>query len=444
MNCDFFCIFAEKYNTIMQVFKFGGASINSAKGVQNVAQIIAQHLDKPLIVVVSAMGKTTNALEELLAANREKRDTMPIYNQIRDYHLQIVNELFPDKSHRIYSELEGVFFAIMNAYKLHNEDYDYQYDQMVGLGEMLSSKILSYYLQQTEISNQWVDVKTCISTDSTFREGKVNWTLSEIQIREVSKKVFSTCNCLVTQGFIGGDDKGRMVTLGREGSDYSAAIFAYCLNAESMTIWKDVPGFLNADPRYFEDAQKLDRITYSEAIELAYYGATIIHPKSIKPLQNRRIPLFVKSFNNPDAEGSIILNDASENGAAPNGVKSRMPCYICKPNQVLISIYPKDFSFIAEQNLSYIFFVFAENNMKINLIQNSAVSFTVCVDENKQYFEDLIAALSNNFKVRYNDRLELITIRHYSEKDIKDVVGDKIVLLEQRNQTTAQLVLQKP
>jgi aspartate kinase len=306
---------------------------------------------------------------------------------------------------------------------------------MVGLGEMLSSKILSYYLQQTGISNQWVDVKICIATDSTFREGKVNCTQSEIQIREVAKNVFSTCNCLVTQGFVGGDDKGRMVTLGREGSDYSAAIFAFCLNVENLTIWKDVPGFLNADPRYFKDTQKLDQISYSEAIELAYYGATIIHPKSIKPLQNRRIPLILKSFDNPNAEGSVILNEASE--------KSKMPCYICKPNQVLISIYPKDFSFIAEQNLSYIFFVFAENNMKINLIQNSAVSFTVCADENKQRFEDLISALSNNFKVRYNDRLELITIRHYSEKDIKDVIGDKVVLLEQRNRTMAQLVLQK-
>ena len=419
----------------MQVFKFGGASVESAKGVQNVCQIIAQHLDKPLVVIVSAMGKTTNALEDLLTANREKRDTMPIYSQIRDYHFQIVDELFPDKSHKIYSELESVFFAMMNSYKLSEEDYDYQYDQMVGLGEMLSSKILSYYLQQCEIPNQWVDVKTCIATDSTFREGKVNWSKSEIQIREVTQKVFSEYNCLVTQGFIGGDDKGRMVTLGREGSDYSAAIFAYCLNVENLTIWKDVPGFLNADPRYFKDTQKLDEITYSEAIELAYYGATIIHPKTIKPLQNRRIPLIVKSFKNPNAEGSVILNEVSE--------KTKIPCYICKTKQVLISIYPKDFSFIAEQNMSYIFFVFAENNMKINLIQNSAVSFTVCADENKQYFGDLIEALSNNFKVRYNDNLELLTVRHYNESDIKNVIGDRTVLLEQRNRTTAQLVLSK-
>jgi aspartate kinase len=200
-----------------------------------------------------------------------------------------------------------------------------------------------------------------------------------------------------------------------------------------MTIWKDVQGFLNADPRYFKETKKLDQISYSEAIELAYYGATIIHPKTLKPLQNKRIPLIVKSFNNPNAEGSIIQSEASE--------KSKMPCYICKPNQVLISIYPKDFSFIAEQNLSYIFFVFSENNMKINLLQNSALSFTVCVDENKQRFEDLIATLSNNFKVRYNEQLDLITIRHYTEKDIKNVVGDKVVLLEQRNRTTAQLVL---
>ena len=417
----------------MQVFKFGGASVESAKGVQNVCQIIAKHLDNPLIVIVSAMGKMTNALEELLTANREKRDPMPYYNQIRDYHFQITDELFPDKSHPIYSELETVFFAMMNAYKLSDEDYDYQYDQMVGLGEMLSSKILSHYLQQSGISNQWVDVKTCISTDSTFREGNVNWSKSEIQIREVTQKVFENHKCLITQGFLGSDDKGRMVTLGREGSDYSAAIFAYCLNVENLTIWKDVPGFLNADPRYFKDTQKLDEITYSEAIELAYYGATIIHPKTIKPLQNRRIPLMVKSFKNPDAEGSVILNETSE--------KTKIPCYICKTKQVLISIYPKDFSFIAEQNMAYIFFVFAENNMKINLIQNSAVSFTVCADENKQRFDDLIAALSNNFKVRYNDNLELITVRHYSENDIKNVTENRAILLEQRNRTTAQLVL---
>ncbi len=419
----------------MQVFKFGGASVNTAKGVQNVAQIIAKHSGKPLIVIVSAMGKMTNAFEELLTANREKRDTMPYYNHIRNYHLQIANELFPSPSHRVYSELEGLFFTLMNTYKLSEEDYDYQYDQMVSLGEMLSSKILSAYLQQVGVENQWIDVKTCIATDSTFREGNVNWSKSEFQIRDTAKRVFSTCNCLITQGFLGGDDRGRPVTLGREGSDYSAAIFAYCLNAENMTIWKDVPGFLNADPRYFKDAQKMDQISYGEAIELAYFGASIIHPKTIKPLQNRRIPLIVKSFNNPDTEGSVILDETSK--------KSRMPCYICKPKQVLISIYPKDFSFIAEQNLSYIFFVFAENNMKINLIQNSALSFTVCADENKQRFGDLIETLSNAFRVLYNEHLELITIRNYEEKDIKNVVGDRTVLLEQRNRTVAQLVLQE-
>lgn len=416
----------------MQIFKFGGASVNSAENIRNVAQIIEQHADQPLIVIVSAMGKMTNAFEALLAANRENRDTMPFYNDIREYHLQIVRELFPDSSHRIYSELESVFFTLMNTYKLREEDYDYQYDQMVGLGEVLSSKILSAYLRETGVDNQWIDVKTCIATDSTFREGKVNWMRTETQIRDVSKRIFSTSNCLITQGFLGGDDKGRSVTLGREGSDYSAAIFAYCLNAKNMTIWKDVPGFLNADPRYFKDAKKIDQISYGEAIEMAYYGATIIHPKSIKPLQNRNIPLFVKSFENPNEAGTVISDEISE--------KSKIPCYILKPKQVLISIYPKDFSFIAEQNLSYIFFVFSENNIKINLIQNSATSFTVCVDENTSRFENLIETLSNNFRVLYNDSLDLITIRNYTENDAQNVLHGKTILLEQRNRTTAQFV----
>ncbi|GHV72300.1 aspartokinase [Bacteroidia bacterium] len=418
----------------MKIFKFGGASLANAQCFRNTANIIAQYLDEPLVVVVSAMGKTTNQLEELLSTSRNGGDVLPIYNQIRDAHFLVLSELFPSVADAVYSEVEALFFAMMHTFKLKDEDYDYHYDQMVGMGEMLSSTILSHYLSNQGVQNTWCDVRTCIATDSIFREGNVNWTVTERQIRQRIEPVVAHTPCVITQGFIGMDDKKRMTTLGREGSDYTAAIFAYCLQAKSMTIWKDVQGFLNADPRFFDNPQKIDILSYNEAIELAYYGASIIHPKTIKPLQNKQIPLLVKSFNNPEASGTVIHNEEAIE-------TSKLTYYICKPNQVLFSIYPKDFSFIAEQNLSFILFVFAENNMKINLMQNAAVSFTVCVDCNKQRIADLVETLSNKFDVRYNEHLELVTVRHYRNVDIKAMLGDATIFLEQRNRTTAQFVV---
>jgi aspartate kinase len=416
----------------MKIFKFGGASTANAEGMKNVANIIKDRIDNQLVVIVSAMGKTTNTLETLLKTIRSGEDFMSHYNKVKDYHLEIMHELFPT-NHPVFSEVEVLFFMMMTTSKYKNEDYDFHYDQLVSIGEMLSSKIVASYLNFIGVDAKWLDVRKCISTDSNFREGNVNWVKTSLQISEVIDCEANSKKCIVTQGFLGGDEKGRSITLGREGSDYTGAIFAHCLEADSLTIWKDVPGFLNADPRYFSETTKIPQIAYSEAIELAYYGADVIHPKTIKPLQNKNIPLLVKSFKDPNSEGTVIHTEGGNN--------KNITFYICKPNQVLFTIYPKDFSFIAEQNLSYIFFVFAENNMKINLMQNSALSFTVCVSNNSQRIDDVIEQLSNKFDVRHNADLQLITLRHFKESDIKNLTKNIDILLEQRTRSTAQLVV---
>ncbi|GHU86816.1 aspartokinase [Bacteroidia bacterium] len=423
----------------MKIFKFGGASTANATEIKNISNIIKQYSDTPLVVVVSAMNKTTNALEDLLNANRSDLDFMPFYNKIRDFHIEVLNELFEDKSHPVYSEVESLFFTLMNTFKLSNEDYDYQYDQMVSIGELLSSKIVYNYLNYIGVNSKWLDVRKCISTDSNFREGNVNWIKTEKKVNELVEEFCeentTSSIVLITQGFMGSDDKNRTVTLGREGSDFTGAIFAHCLEAESLTIWKDVPGFLNADPRYFLETHKINAMSYKEAIELAYYGANVIHPKTIKPLQNKKIPLFVKSFKDIGTEGTVINEVGAKN--------DKITYYICKPNQMLITISPKDFSFIAEQNLSYIFFVFADNNMKINLMQNSALSFTVCVDKNSQRIDDVLEALSNKFELKYNDNLQLVTLRNFSDEVLRKILSNNVkILLEQKNRTTAQFVMQ--
>jgi aspartate kinase len=425
---------------MLKVFKFGGASVKDADSVRNVATILRNHAPEKLVVIVSAMGKTTNALEKALHAWYENDERLSAF--IEDtitYHQEIINALFPDKSHPahfktnlLFGELEGHLFTPPSL------NYDFDYDQVVSFGELISTTIISEFLESEGFNSQWFDVRDMIRTDGNWREGKVDWETSEKLIREKAgaflKNPSKKPAIVLTQGFLGSTAEGFTTTLGREGSDYSAAIFAYALDAEEMVIWKDVPGLLNADPKYFSVTEKLASISYREAIELSYYGATIIHPKTIKPLQNKDIPLRIKSFVHPEEDGSIIHQDTASD--------SLIPSFIFKVDQVLISIIPKDFSFIDELSLSEILAVFARNSIHISLMQNSAISFSVCVDNNERKLSILFDELGKNYKIRYNKGLELITIRHYDQATIDRVMEDgKSILLEMKSRLTAQFVV---
>lgn len=422
----------------MKVFKFGGASVNSSSAVKNIAKILSQYKNENILTVISAMGKTTNALENLALEffnKSHKKDD--IFEEVKNYHLLIVNELFEDKSHLIFNHISEVFNQLYKKIITSPTDnFDFEYDQIVSYGEIISTKIISNYLSYINISNKWLDAREIIRTDLTYREGKVDWIFTGSCIKQNVLPYFlkSTNNLIITQGFIGGGRGNHTVTLGREGSDYSAAIFAFGLNANEMTIWKDVPGLLNADPKFFKDTHKLDAISYREAIELAYYGATIIHPKTIKPLQNKNIPLYVKSFMNPEQEGTIISNIEK--------TEDIIPSFIFKQKQALVSISPKDFSFIAEENLSEIFNIITNNQIKINLMQNSAISFSICMDADNRHFDNLITDLQQKFKVKYNKNLDLITIRHYNQSIIDKIVSNRRVLLEQKSRVTAQIIVE--
>jgi aspartate kinase len=425
---------------MLKVFKFGGASVKDADSVRNVAKILKNHAPEKLVVIVSAMGKTTNALEKVLQAWYENDERLSVFiEDVISYHQEIVSALFPDKSHPahfktnlLFGELEGHLFTPPSL------NYDFDYDQVVSFGELISTTIISEFLESEGFNSQWFDVRDMIHTDGNWREGKVDWETSEKLIREKAgaflKNPSKKPAIVLTQGFLGSTAEGFTTTLGREGSDYSAAIFAYALDAEEMVIWKDVPGLLNADPKYFSVTEKLASISYREAIELSYYGATIIHPKTIKPLQNKDIPLRIKSFVHPEEDGSIIHQDTASD--------SLIPSFIFKVDQVLISIIPKDFSFIDELSLSEILAVFARNSIHISLMQNSAISFSVCVDNNERKLSILFDELGKNYKIRYNKGLELITIRHYDQATIDRVMEDgKSILLEMKSRLTAQFVV---
>ena len=422
----------------MKIFKFGGASVKDANAVKNVASILSANggPKENIIVVVSAMGKITNALERFIdAIFYKKEDATIVLNEIKKYHFDIVEELFPDKNHAIYNEISNTFVELDWAIDDEpTENYNYEYDKIVSLGEIISTKIVNAYLNETSINSKWLDVRDFIQTDNTYREGKVDWELTQNLVNKHLTPVFSKGDgtIIITQGYIGGTSENFTTTLGREGSDYTAAILAFTTNAESVTIWKDVPGVLNADPKWFDETKKLEQISYQDAIELAYYGATVIHPKTIKPLQNKKIPLYVKSFLNPEEEGTVI-NDVQ--------TPLPIPSFIFKVNQVLISISPKDFSFIAEDNFSDIFNLFSEKQMKVNVMQNSAISFSVSVDNDERKLPDLIKTLQKQYRVLYNDNLELITIRYYDQKTIDRVTIDKKILLEVKSRYTVQLVV---
>ena len=416
----------------MKVFKFGGASVNSTEAVQNMANIVGAHKGEPLVVVVSAMGKTTNMLEQLVPGVRPKEEHPLHLEQVRNYHLRIIQGLVPDSSHPVYQDFEKLFTQLEKQTAQSPTQYNYDYDQTVCYGELISTTIVSHYLNSIGLKNKWVDIRQVVRTNNHYREGIVDFNATQ-----EASKVFQETDCMmyVTQGFIAGTSDGHTTTLGREGSDYSAAILSYCLDAESMTIWKDVPGFLNADPKYFPNTVKIEQIPYNEAIELAYYGASVIHPKTVKPIQNKNIHLHIKSFVTPEATGSVI--------GPFETIQPLTPLYIFKNNQTLLSVLPKDFSFIAEENLQTIFAALAKLNIRVNLMQNSALSFSLYIDDNELLLEQLKQLLSPQFHLRYNRGLQLITIRYYTKQIIDTIVGGRPILLQQRSRTTTQLLVQQ-
>ncbi|HAE30970.1 MAG TPA: aspartate kinase [Flavobacteriales bacterium] len=419
----------------MRIFKFGGASVKDPNAVRNVKRVLDLFPEEELVVVISAMGKTTNALESLIAAHIEQTgQKQAILNDIRSFHHEILSDLFSSSDHAIHSETENCLNEIE---KILNEEpmdhYDFIYDQVVSFGEILSTKIVSAFLQDQGVDNVWLDARKLVCTDNTYREAKVNWNVTQERINSAISQSEGNKKIHLTQGFIGHTSEGLTTTLGREGSDFTAGIFAYCLDAEDVTIWKDVPGMLNADPKWFEETEKLDEISYREAIELAYYGASVIHPKTIKPLQNKQIPLLVKSFLDPESEGTIIQ--------ASNRSDGLITSYIFKRDQILISISPKDFSFIVEHNLRDIFNAFHEHRVKINLMQNSAISFSACAGGDQVRIDALINDLSADFAVKYNSGVELLTIRHYDQETIDRLTGGKEILVIQRSRQTARVVM---
>ncbi|TKC06761.1 aspartate kinase [Pedobacter polaris] len=417
----------------MQVFKFGGASVKDAEGVKNLVKIVQGYPANNLLIVISAMGKMTNKLEELTWAYvKGEEKAHQLFEEVKAYHFNIINELFQDHKNPIYDDVANTFVEIEWLLEEEASDSaDYLYDQIVSIGELVSTKIVAAYLNLSGVFAIWADARNYIKTDNTYREANVIWDKTE---QEVQKHLttFLDKGIVVTQGFIGGTSENFTSTLGREGSDYSAAIFCACLNAESMTIWKDVPGVLNADPKWFDETEKIEHLSYHDAIELTYYGATVIHPKTIKPIQNKGIPLYVRSFLQPDAKGTAITS-----------IESRLPIpsFIFKVNQVLISIFPKDFSFIIEENLSHIFNILHKNKVKVNTMLNSAISFSVSVDNDEVKIKQLITDLSKTFKVKYNDGLELVTIRYYNQQTIDRVIVNKDVLLEVKSRHTCQIVM---
>lgn len=416
----------------MKVFKFGGASVKDAAAVKNVADILRRYSGEKLVVVISAMGKTTNALEELHRLRFEAKDVQQKLKEIRDYHNGICLELFgntesmPQKVAEVWDAFEDEVYHPSSA------QYDLEYDKVVCYGELLSTAIVFSYLMKQGFSVAWADARTIIRTDNRQRDARVDWERSAVASGALNDKL-SQADIVISQGFIGMGTQNNTTTLGREGSDFTAAILAFLLNAESVTIWKDVPGMLNADPKWMKDTVKLDKISFREAIELAYYGASVIHPKTVKPLQNKNIPLYIKSFIDPEAEGSVIQESME--------FDHLIPSYIFKANQVLISISPRDFSFVVEDNLKEIFSILSNHGIRIHMMENSAISFSICIDRDEYKQKLLFEDLQKAYQIRYNDGLTLITVRHYDEKNVQSLVKDKEIILEQRSRHTIRMIV---
>ena len=417
----------------MKVFKFGGASINSAEAIKNVARILDREDAANCLVVISAMGKMTNTFEKIIDAyiTNKKENLSKFLDYATDYHIQIIKNIF-NENHEIHQKVTLLFGQLTHFLIQNNSyDYDYLYDQIVCYGELLSSTIVSDYLNEVGINNTWKDARELVITDATFRDASVNWQATEKCI----KTKVDTSKITLVQGFIAGDLNGNTTTLGREGSDFTAGMFAYCLNAESLTIWKDVLGVLNADPREFKDTELLERISYEETIEMAFYGASVIHPKTIKPIQNKKIPLIVRSFKNLNSPGTKVTNEAN--------MQPHIPCYIVKKNQVLVSIASLDFSFIVEENISHIFKLFHKYQLKVNLIQNSAISFSVCVDNNLNHFDEFFNEIKAMYKVSFIKNVDLFTVRHFTQNSLSKIYNLGTSLLSQVNKNTAQIIIQK-
>jgi aspartate kinase len=420
----------------MYVFKFGGASVKDAPAVRNVSHVLSLFPKDQLIVVISAMGKTTNAMESIVDAlwNRDEKHYMQLVDERYNFHLQIVSELFTERHYHIYHQLDELFEQLKN--KFHgpiSDNFNFEYDQIVSLGEVISTLIVEAFLKEEGHATIWIDSRKIIRTNHDYREGEVDWNKTQQLVQERLLPELKQKRIAITQGFIGHTSEGFTTTLGREGSDFTAGILAYCADADSVTIWKDVPGMLNADPKWFDDTIKLEKISFKEAIELSYYGASVIHPKTIKPLQNKGIPLYVKSFIEPNETGTVIQESMD--------CDHLVPSFIFKMDQVLMSFTPKDFSFIVEENLGDIFQKLAAHQVKINLMQNSALSFSILFDRSKTNPMDLVEQFSGQYHVKYNEGLELVTIRHYDQATINRVTVDKTILLEQRTRQTIRMVM---
>lgn len=415
----------------MKVFKFGGASVKDAPAVRNVTNVLKEVGHQDTLVVISAMGKTTNALEKVVNAYFEDKAALaPSLQEVITYHEKIIADLFEDPAHPLHKTV-ALLFEELKGFLAWNKspNHPFVYDQVIGYGELVSTTILSTYLNAVGLSNTWLDARNLIKTDSTYREGQVDWQRTQ---HEVDTQV-NTSKLNIVQGFIASDDNNFTTTLGREGSDYTAAILAYCLNAESVTIWKDVPGVLNADPRHFEKTQLLHQISYTEAIELAFYGASVIHPKTLQPLQKKEIPLYVKFFMKPTDPGTTISQGED--------ISPKIPCFIVKKDQVLLKLSSLDFSFMMENNISEIFKLFHDYQVKVGLIQNSAISFSVCLEDKFRNLQALLSTLQQKFKVVCHENVDLYTIRHFDDSALPTLQKGKTILVEQRSKETLQLVV---
>ncbi|QJB30260.1 aspartate kinase [Chitinophaga oryzae] len=422
----------------MKVFKFGGASLESVERIKQVAQIVQSFPDDKLLIVISAMGKTTNELEKV-AQNfymRKREIAAQLLYNVEQQHIQVAESLLGNREHPLFQQLQQFFTeAEWTLGEKPLRAYDYYYDQLVSMGELLSTAIVSAFFNTIGLSNTWVDVRDVFRTDDNFRDANIDWAFTQKQVTEKVVPLFNQTNIVIAQGFIGSTDQNESVTLGREGSDYSAAVFANMLDAESQTIWKDVEGLKNADPKLFPNTVNIPEISYGEVIEMAYYGAQVIHPKTIKPLQNKQIPLLVKCFLDKNLPGTVIREQAD--------VRQLPPIIVLKRNQVLLTLTSKDYAFITEDKISDIYETFHRLKVKINLMQNGAITFSCCIDHNPEKIELLIKALHNDFKISYNEALELLTVRYYQDGLLEDLSNHHTVLLEQRSKVTVQRLLKK-
>jgi len=421
----------------MQIFKFGGASVKDAEAVRNVKNILSNESSGPIVVVISAMGKTTNALEVVLNEFWNRKDALAKLDIVKKYHLDILKELIPDQSYLVWTELKQIFSDLEEyLQKLPQNGYDAEYDYIVSHGEIISTKIISAYLQLSGFSNQWVDARDYIVTNDLHREARVDWDVTQALISEHVGTLVQRVP-VITQGFIGSSPTKITTTLGREGSDFTASVFAYCLDADQLVIWKDVPGILNADPKKFPGTVKFDSLSYLDAVEMTYYGATVLHPKTIKPLQNKNIPLRVSSFLQPELPGTLIGDMTDEND------DTRVPIIILKENQSLISLSTRDYSFIAEEAIEQIFDEVVKYGIKVNVMHNSAISFQICVDERPGSGVDFLKVLEKEFEISKESGLELLTVKYPTENTLNQLLNHKKTLLETRSGNTVQFVLQQ-